>query len=64
MQKVKAFLMAKTGRPKKDTEQICVRYDVDVVSAIDELRKKEDDLPSRPEMLRRIVDRYLEDQNG
>ena len=50
----------KTGRPKKDTEQISIRLERSVITQIDELRKMEPDLPSRPEMIRRIIDRHLE----
>ena len=55
--------MVKTGRPKKDTEQICTRFEIEDVRALDELRKAEDDLPSRPEMLRRVLSRYVKEQS-
>ena len=51
--------MAKTGRPKKDTEQVSLRLEKETIAQIDDLRKMEEDLPSRPEMIRRIIDRHL-----
>ena len=51
--------MAKTGRPKKDTEQVSLRLETETIAEIDNLRKMEEDLPSRPEMIRRIIDRHL-----
>ncbi|MFT6424658.1 MAG: metal-responsive CopG/Arc/MetJ family transcriptional regulator [Yoonia sp.] len=49
----------KTGRPKKDTEQLSLRLERTVIERIDDLRKTEKDLPSRPEMIRRIIDQHL-----
>lgn len=49
----------KVGRPKVDTEQVSVRIETSVLNEIDDLRKMESDLPSRPAMVRRIIDRYL-----
>jgi len=37
--------------------QIAVRISTALLAALDELRRKEKDLPSRAEMLRRLVDR-------
>lgn len=51
--------MAKTGRPQKDTEQVSLRLEKETIAQIDDLRKIEEDLPSRPEMIRRIIDRHL-----
>lgn len=51
--------MVKTGRPKKDTEQISLRLEISTISKIDDLRKMEQDLPSRPEMIRRIIDQHI-----
>ncbi len=51
--------MKKIGRPAKDTEQVTVRLPVETIKAIDEQRKKQDDLPSRPEMIRRMLDDWL-----
>ena len=51
--------MKKIGRPKKDTEQVTVRLLTDTIQEIDEARKQQDDLPSRPEMIRRMIDGWL-----
>lgn len=51
--------MKKIGRPTKDTEQVTVRLPVETIAAIDAQRKKQDDLPSRPEMIRRMLDDWL-----
>lgn len=53
--------MKKIGRPKTDTEQMSLRLHVDVIEALDELRRDEPDLPSRPELIRRIIAAHLED---
>ncbi|MBU2994038.1 hypothetical protein Q4555_15630 [Octadecabacter sp. 1_MG-2023] len=37
---------------------------MDLINALDSLRDQEEDQPNRPEMVRRIIERYLEDQNG
>lgn len=36
-----------------------LRLHVDTIAALDDLRKMEPDLPSRPEMVRRIIDLHL-----
>lgn len=48
------------GRPKKDTEQVTVRLLVDTIEAIDNARKNQEDLPSRPEMIRRMIDDWFD----
>ena len=52
--------MKKTGRQKKQTEQVSLRVEKTTIREIDELRRMEKDLPSRPEMIRRVIARYLE----
>ena len=52
--------MPRTGRPKKDTEPLTVRLPVSVLGQIDELRRAAPDLPSRPEVVRRLVEKALE----
>ncbi|WP_368499500.1 ribbon-helix-helix protein, CopG family [Octadecabacter sp. 1_MG-2023] len=64
MQILQGLSMKKAGRPKKETEQVCVRCEMDLINALDSLRDQEEDQPNRPEMVRRIIERYLEDQNG
>lgn len=43
------------GRPRVDTEAINLRLPRDLIHAIDELRRIEPDLPTRPEMIRRLL---------
>ena len=52
--------MAKMGRPSKDTKPVTLRLEVKTLQAIDDARKEEDDLPTRPEMVRRIIAGWLE----
>ncbi|MEO9463879.1 ribbon-helix-helix protein, CopG family [Sulfitobacter pontiacus] len=52
--------MKKIGRPSKNTEQVTVRLLVNTIEAIDAARRSEDDLPSRPEMIRRMIDDWLD----
>lgn len=48
------------GRPKKDTLGVMLRLPSDLLEAVDALRRDEADIPTRPEMIRRIIARYLE----
>ena len=48
--------------PKKDTMAMTLRLENSVVAKLDELRRKEADIPTRPEMIRRILDRWLAEQ--
>lgn len=47
---------SKRGRPPVNTEAINVRMAVEALKHIDEWRRKQDDLPGRPEAIRRLVD--------
>ncbi len=51
--------MAKMGRPKVDTMSVMLRLQNNVVKQIDDLRREEEDLPTRPEMIRRILDDWM-----
>jgi len=51
--------MPRTGRPKTDTEAITLRLPRAMIDAIDELRRHEPDIPTRPEMIRRILAKHL-----
>lgn len=51
--------MSKIGRPKVDTEQITVRLPRELLDALDALRKEQDDPPTRPEMVRRVLSSAL-----
>lgn len=46
--------------PKKDTEALTLRLPRDLIAAIDDRRRVESDLPTRPEMIRRALIQWLE----
>ena len=41
--------------PKKNTEALTLRLPRDMIEAIDDRRRQEPDLPTRPEMIRRLL---------
>jgi hypothetical protein len=47
---------SKRGRPPVDTEAVNVRLAVTALQSIDDWRRKQDDLPGRPEAIRRLVE--------
>jgi hypothetical protein len=49
----------KRGRPPADTSPVMVRFPAGQLTAIDEWRRREHDLPTRPEAIRRLVDQAL-----
>ncbi|WEJ78480.1 ribbon-helix-helix protein, CopG family [Paracoccus versutus] len=49
--------------PKKDTEAINLRLPRELIEAIDNRRRDEPDLPTRPEMIRRALVQWLEITN-
>jgi hypothetical protein len=50
------------GRPVVDSEAVNVRFDRPSLESLDEFRKLEPDLPSRPEAVRRLVQKALKAQ--
>ncbi|MEI4486694.1 ribbon-helix-helix domain-containing protein [Frigidibacter sp. MR17.14] len=52
--------MARMGRPPVDTEGVTVRFDRATLEKIDAIRRQQEDLPSRPEVVRRAVADWLE----
>ncbi|WP_157968829.1 hypothetical protein [Tropicimonas sp. IMCC34011] len=52
--------MAKMGRPKLDTEPVTIRMDRQMLKAIDDYRRVQQDLPSRPEVVRRVMTEWLQ----
>lgn len=50
----------KMGRPPEDTSPVMVRMSNDMIKEIDAFRRIAEDLPSRPEVIRRAVAEYLE----
>jgi hypothetical protein len=47
---------SKRGRPPVDTEAVNVRLAVTALQGIDDWRRKQNDLPGRPEAIRRLVE--------
>jgi hypothetical protein len=47
---------SKRGRPPVESEAVTVRIGVDALQVIDNWRRKQDDLPGRPEAIRRLVE--------
>lgn len=45
--------------PKKDTEALTLRLPREMIEAIDDRRRQEADLPTRPEMIRRALVQWL-----
>lgn len=48
------------GRPKVDSEAVNVRIERDGLIALDDWRKAQSDVPSRPEAIRRLLQLGLE----
>ncbi|BAQ71285.1 hypothetical protein NHU_04165 [Rhodovulum sulfidophilum] len=48
----------KRGRPSVDTEAINLRLPRQLIEAIDDARRNQPDLPTRPEMIRRILNEW------
>ena len=46
--------------PKKDTEALTLRLPRELIEAIDDRRRIEPDLPTRPEMIRRALVQWLD----
>lgn len=45
----------KMGRPPVDTEAITLRLPREIIQALDDRRREESDLPTRPEIIRRLL---------
>ncbi|MBO9432166.1 ribbon-helix-helix protein, CopG family [Sulfitobacter sp. R18_1] len=56
--------MVKKGRPPVDSSGIMLRLHNDIIKKIDNLRKEEDDLPTRPEMIRRMIRDWIENNEN
>lgn len=54
----------KMGRPRTDTEPVMIRMSQDMIRAIDDRRREEPDLPTRPEMIRRLLADALQMSGG
>jgi hypothetical protein len=47
---------SKKGRPPIESKPVTVRMTTDALRALDDWRRKQDDLPGRPEAIRRLVE--------
>lgn len=56
-------IMKSRGRPKVDTHPVMVRMPTSLIERVDHARRAETDLPSRPEMIRRIVEEWFETES-
>ena len=56
--------MKKIGRPRSDTEAITLRLPREMIEQLDDLRRDQKDIPTRPEMIRRILQEKLETEGG
>ena len=50
----------KMGRPPTDSEPVMIRMQPNMIAAVDEYRRSLEDLPTRPEAIRRILADFLE----
>ncbi len=58
------MIMGSRGRPKLDTQPVVVRMRKGLVDELDDARRAASDLPTRPEMVRRILERWAEGRKG
>ena len=56
--------MNKIGRPKVDTEAVMVRMPREMLDQLDDIRRGQKDIPTKPEMLRRIFQQWLEEHEA
>lgn len=47
--------MKKMGRPTVDTEAVTVRLPRELITALDDARRSEPDMPTRQEIIRRVL---------
>ncbi|MFV1876103.1 hypothetical protein [Nioella sp.] len=47
--------MKKMGRPPVDTEAVTVRLPRELITALDDARRSEPDMPTRQEIIRRVL---------
>lgn len=52
----------KLGRPEVDTKPVMIRMSNDLIDQIDAYRRTQKDLPTRPEVIRRVMTDFLEAQ--
>jgi metal-responsive CopG/Arc/MetJ family transcriptional regulator len=47
--------MKKIGRPKVDTEAVAVRLPRELIQALDDARREDPEMPTRQEIIRRVL---------
>lgn len=52
--------MVRQYRKNAETKPVLVRLPAETLSQIDETRRQVDDLPTRPEMIRRMIEDWLD----
>lgn len=54
----------KMGRPEVDTMPVTIRMEREMIRQIDDYRRTLEDLPTRPEVIRRVMVEFLERERG
>lgn len=52
----------KMGRPPADTEPVMIRMTREMIKDLDDYRRTLEDIPTRPETIRRVLADFLETQ--
>jgi hypothetical protein len=55
-------MTAKKGRPPTDTQPVMIRMTPEMIAALDDARRNVSDLPTRPELVRRVMTDWLRQQ--
>jgi metal-responsive CopG/Arc/MetJ family transcriptional regulator len=59
MTSIKETKKPKKGRPTVESEAINLRLTADIMSAIDEWRRQQDEIPNRQEAIRQMLRSFL-----
>ncbi|PRZ42907.1 ribbon-helix-helix protein, CopG family [Tritonibacter scottomollicae] len=60
IKKIDCLMEKKRGRPSKDSEAVNLRLPRELLEVLDDRRRAEPDLPTRPEMIRRALVQWFE----
>ncbi len=52
------------GRPPTDTSPVTIRMPDSMIRAIDDYRRGVDEIPTRPEVIRRVMEEFLAREVG
>ena len=55
-------MTVKKGRPPTDTQPVMIRMTPEMIAALDDARRNVSDLPTRPELVRRVMTDWLRQQ--